>query len=87
MAVYVDDMFKFKIGSYRGMKMSHMVADSREELLEMADKIGLNKKWIQNQDTWREHFDIGLTLRKKAVENGAIEVSMKEALLILKQTT
>lgn len=37
MSVYVDDMG----ATYRGMIMFHLIADSSEELLAMADKIGV----------------------------------------------
>ena len=60
------------------MIMCHMVADTRAELLEMADKIGVQRKWIQEFDTYREHFDISLAKRKLAVKYGAKEVTMKE---------
>lgn len=40
MAVYVDDMYIIPLGQFGNMKMSHMIADTKEELLEMADKIG-----------------------------------------------
>ena len=33
MAVYVDDMYKYPLGQFGRMKMSHMVADTTEELL------------------------------------------------------
>ncbi len=60
------------------MVMCHMGADTTEELLAMADKIGVARKWIQNQGTWREHFDICLSKRRLAVTAGAIEVSQRE---------
>ena len=82
--VYVDDMYISSIGQFGRMKMSHMTADTTEELLEMVDKIGLNKKWIQYAGTWKEHFDVSMSLRKKAVENGAKEVTMREGNEILK---
>ena len=85
MAVYVDDMYKFKMGEYKGMKMSHMIADTKEELLEMADKIGVNRKWIQHEGEWHEHFDVCLTKREKAVKLGAIEITMREANTVLKK--
>ncbi len=79
MAVYVDDMYdeeKYgKIGNFAGMKMSHLIADSKEELLEMVDKIGVRRKWIQSEGTPREHFDICLSKRTKAIKFGAIEIS------------
>lgn len=74
MAVYVDDME----APYRGMIMCHMSADSTEELLAMADKIGVSRKWIQKAGTWQEHFDICKTKRALAVKAGALEVSMFE---------
>ena len=52
--VYIDNMN----APYRGMKMCHMIADSTNELLEMAGKIGVNAKWIQDKGTYNEHFDI-----------------------------
>lgn len=47
MTVYVDNMKT----SYGCMKMCHMAADSNQELLEMVDKIGVSKKWIQYPNT------------------------------------
>ena len=74
MAVYVDNMN----APYRGMLMCHMIADSTEELIEMADKIGVNTKWIQDKGTYSEHFDICQTKKKKAVALGAKEITMME---------
>lgn len=79
MAVYVDDMYRYPIGRYGRMKMSHMFADRRSELLDMADRIGVAHKWIQYPDSpKRIHFDVSLSKRKKAVALGAIEVSMRD---------
>lgn len=74
MAVYVDN-FEIPFGR---MKMSHMVADSTEELLQMIDKIGVRRKWIQKKETNLEHFDIALSKKKLAIKNGAIEKPMME---------
>ena len=71
MAVYVDDM-KAPFGR---LIMCHMIADSSEELLEMADNIGIKRKWLQRPGTYQEHFDICLSKRALAVELGAVEVS------------
>lgn len=78
MAVYVDNM---KAGFGR-MVMCHMIADSSEELLSMADAIGVDRKWIQHPGTHREHFDICKSKRAKAVELGAVEVTMRELVLM-----
>ena len=75
MSVYVDDM-KAKVGR---MVMCHMLADTREELDAMADKIGVARKWIQKPGTPKEHYDISLGARAKAVGAGAVEITMREA--------
>ena len=74
MSVYVDDMK----APYRGMLLCHMCADTTEELLEMADRIKVARKWIQNAGASSEHFDICLAKRELAVQYGAEEVSRQE---------
>jgi hypothetical protein len=58
------------------MIMCHMIADTHEELLEMADRIRVNRKWIQYEGTSHEHFDVCLTARRRAIKAGAVEISM-----------
>ena len=72
MAVYVDDVFI----PYGRMKMCHMVADTEEELHEMADKIGMRREWFQNGS--HPHYDVSKSRRKMAVENGAVEITIRE---------
>jgi hypothetical protein len=84
MTVYVDDMHLTPMGQFGRMKMCHMVADTREELLAMCKTIGVNTKWIQKAGTWKEHFDIATSKRELAVKAGAKEVTMKELLHICK---
>lgn len=78
MAVYVDDMHTTPMGNFGRMKMCHMVADTTEELLAMADTIGVQRKWIQHPGTSREHFDIATSKRVLAVAAGAVEISMRQ---------
>jgi hypothetical protein len=71
MAVYIDSAFL----RYKGMRMCHMFADSTEELLMMADKIGVQRKWIQHAGlVRREQFDVCASKRALAISCGAIEV-------------
>ena len=81
MAVYVDDMR----AGYRRMKMCHMVADTTAELLSMADKIGVARRWIQHAGTYMEHFDICMSKRRLAIECGAKSVTMREIAMLLKK--
>lgn len=69
MSVYVDDMF----APYRRMLMCHMVADTVDELHEMADKIGIARKWFQG-----DHYDICKAKRELAIRFGAKAVSRME---------
>lgn len=78
MTVYVDDMQ----APFGRMKMCHMAADTTEELIAMADKIGVARRWIQHAGTTREHFDIAMSKRALAVAAGAKEVTRKELGLI-----
>ena len=75
MTVYVDDMR----APFGRMLMCHMLADTTEELLAMADRIGVARKWIQYPGTTREHFDIALGKRALAVAAGAKEITWREA--------
>lgn len=77
MAVYVDDMYRLEIGRFGRMKMSHLYADTTEELLRVVDAIGVDQKWIQKRGTPYEHFDIAISKRKKAIEAGAIETTWR----------
>ena len=69
MAVYVDDVRH----SFGRMIMCHMWADTHEELVAMADTIGVKIKWIQQppKASW-VHFDISLAMKAKAIDAGAI---------------
>lgn len=77
MTVYVDDMHRHPIGRLGRMRMSHMIADSTAEVLEMADMIGLDRRHLQHAGTTREHFDICLSNRARAVAAGAVEITMR----------
>ena len=78
MAVYVDNMHETAMGKCGRMKMSHMLADSRDELDAMADRIGVARRWSHYPGTYREHYDVSLSARAKAVAAGAIEIDMRQ---------
>jgi len=74
MPVYVDSWN----AAYKGMLMCHLIADTKEELLSMVDAINVQRKWIQDEGKYSEHFDICLSKKKLAIQNGAIEISSKD---------
>lgn len=79
MSVYVD---KGKI-AYRRMKMCHMLADTVEELHEMADKIGIKRKWFQDENT--PHYDICQSKKELAISFGAIEADRNKVVELIRK--
>lgn len=82
MTVYVDDM-RAPLGR---MVMCHMIADSTDELLAMADRIGVDRRWLQHAGTAREHFDISLSKRMLAVRHGASEITTREVVRLMRRS-
>lgn len=64
--------------------MCHMLADSIDELHDMADKIGINRKWFQSKASW-PHYDICKTKRIFAVKFGAVEVDRRGLIKIMRR--
>lgn len=80
MAVYIDDMYRYPMGRFGRMKMSHMVADTVEELHDLADKIGVARKWVQQAHMGKGwvHYDMALAARARAIEHGAVQITLRE---------
>ena len=75
MTVYVDDMMRpAKLGRFPA-KWSHLFADDSQELAGFAARLNLNPAWIQHKGTHREHYDVTLSVRAKAIELGAVEIT------------
>ena len=80
MSVYVDDA-QFPYGR---MIMCHMVADTLDELHNMADIITVNRKWFQDKPNF-PHYDISKGKRALAVSSGAIEITTREMIRFRKR--
>jgi len=65
------------------MIMCHMIADTIDELIEMADDIGVARRHMQGRGH-RIHFDICKAKRARAIKRGAIEVTSKELIHIIR---
>lgn len=81
MAVYVDDMQ----AAFRGMVMCHMVADSDDELHDMAAQIGVARKWHQKPGTPHSHYDVCKSKRAAAIKLGAKQITRSELGHIIRQ--
>jgi hypothetical protein len=74
-AVYVDDMkakFKPKHRPGRTYILSHMIADTEEELHAMAAKIGVARSWYQG-----DHYDVTQSCKAKALKAGAVQITWR----------
>jgi hypothetical protein len=79
MAVYVDRAQN----AYGRMKMSHMLADSVEELHAIADALGLKRKWFQSHST--PHYDICQAKKHRALTLGAVECDRKTVVGLIRR--
>ncbi|MDQ2079521.1 DUF4031 domain-containing protein [Xanthobacteraceae bacterium Astr-EGSB] len=77
MTVYVDDVEH----AFGNMVMCHMWADSLDELFAMADRIGVQRKWLQGHPTLSQprfrkaswvHFDVAKSKKAMAIAAGAV---------------
>ena len=71
MSVYVD----LANNTWKGKMWGHMIADTLEELHELADKIGLKRKWLQDKGKHMPHYDVTRSKRELAIRAGAIEIN------------
>ncbi len=74
MAVFVDNTRGRHFHRGRVLRLSHMIADSPEELRGMADRIGLRAEWLQRPGTPHEHYDVTDSMRIRAIAVGAIPI-------------
>ena len=66
--VYVDSS-RWRLGR---MHMCHMIADTVDELHDMADRLGMKRERFQG-----DHYDICKSNRVRAITMGAIEVNSR----------
>lgn len=78
MTVYVD---RGRI-PYRGMLMSHMLADTVDELHAMADRVGMKRKWFQDHGT--PHYDICQAKRALAIAAGAAVADRRKVVELIR---
>lgn len=68
---------------YRNMLMSHMIADTLDELHGMAHKLGIRNNFQDKPG--KPHYDISKAKKQQAIKLGAIEISDKEIVRILRR--
>lgn len=78
MTVYVDDMRRWSTVAGRGARWSHLIADSQDELVAFAVRIGLRAEWMQKRGTRWEHFDVTDGMRARAIALGAVQIEFRD---------
>jgi len=70
MTVYVDDA----VHLWRGRRWAHLMADTLDELHEMAQRLDIPRRAFQNK-TSGAHYDVPSELRERAIALGATAIS------------
>ncbi len=79
MTVYIDNARH----RYGDLMLSHMVADTLEELHAMARSIGVAPVFFSERR--HPHYDVCVAKRKLAIEKGAKEVTEREILQLARR--
>jgi hypothetical protein len=87
MTVYVDELREYdpaqiKPGARQhGKRWCHLFADTDEELIAFAVRLGLQPNWAQSMGHPNQrfhHFDLVPSKRALAVKRGAVEIDARE---------
>jgi hypothetical protein len=76
MSCYVDSVQAYPDAGFRYTDFCHLLADDRAELHQMADALGIPRRFFQDHP-WRWHYDVPSHLREQAVALGAAEVELR----------
>ena len=79
MSVYLDKA-RNRFGR---MVMCHMIADTLDELHEMAAAIGMRREWFQPLSF--PHYGVSLSRRRIAVSLGAVELDRREFVAVMRR--
>ena len=83
MACFVDTVRSYPGKGLRFTEFCHLLADTRAELHAMADQLGIPRRFFQDHP-WRWHHDLPEQLRARAIELGAVEVTMHDVGALLR---
>jgi hypothetical protein len=82
-ACYVDTVREYPNAGLRFTGFCHLLADTRDELHDMADRLGIPRRFFQ-EHPWRWHHDLPAHLREQAVALGAQELTMHQVGALLR---
>ncbi len=86
MTVYIDTLKKYPLEGKSSQVQRvfangscHMWADTLQELLMMADLIGLQRSWLQHPKGF-PHFDLNESRRSTAIRYGVVVKSLRDTI-------
>ena len=81
MSVYIDpETHCIPNGKYRWDTVTHLFADTEDELHRFASMIGMKREWFQNKESLK-HYDLNSNRRRMAIKAGAIQLNRKDAVM------
>jgi len=83
-ACYVDTVRSYPNAGLRFTEFCHLLADTRDELHDMADALGIPRRFFQ-EHPWRWHHDLPEHLRPLAIDLGAVEMDIHEVGALLRR--
>ena len=83
MTCYVDAVRSYPDAGLRHTDFCHLLADTREELHEIAAALGVPRRFFQDHPV-RWHHDLPAPLRDRALELGAVEASREQVVALLR---
>lgn len=93
MTVYIDTAWyipaegkKAKLGYLSTAKWCHMYADTKEELHEFAELIGLKHSWLQDH-AYRWHYDLTGSKIQAAIDNGAVQITSVKMIELMRDNS
>jgi len=79
MSVYVDAIGPVVMNkNWQWPTACHMIADTEDELHDMARYLNLLPQWVQKKNNNIPHYDLTENKRKQAVKLGCIEIGLQE---------
>lgn len=79
MTVYLDG----SRNRFRRMIMCHMIADTLDELHDMAGRIGMRREWFQDRRV--PHYDVSLERRALAITCGAVVLDRSKFVQVMRK--
>jgi Protein of unknown function (DUF4031) len=81
LSVYVDDWRQLATIRDMTSRWSHLTADTEDELHDFAGRLGIPRRAFQHKPGKPafDHYDVPEELRLKAIEQGAVALTWREA--------